>query len=185
MFLEKLVKKCCVWQWCIYAWKLKNKKNAYTIISQNGDVHALLWTVSIWIDKQGNIVLIKNYRHAIDEIVWEIPRGWLEKWLTAEENALKEFKEEVGIEDVPEEVKYLGKFATDSWLVGGYVWYVVLKYEDFSKYNVWSEKDWSYESIYEVKYFSKNLIEEMIKNNDIKDNFTLVAWGLLKTYNLI
>lgn len=185
MLLEKLVKKCCVWKWCLFSSKIKGETWDYAILSKTWDVNAILWTVSIWIDKKGNIVFIKNYRHAIDTICWEMPRWAMEEWLTMEENAFKEFKEEIWIQEKPIEIKCLWKFATDSWIIAGYVWYIVLMYEDFSKYDVWWKKDGHYESILEVKYLTKKDVEKMIKNNDIVDAFTVAAWWLLKTHNLI
>ena len=185
MFLEKLTKKCCVWKWCLFSGKLKNKKWDYAIVSKTWNVNDILWTVSIWVDKYKRIVFIKNYRHALDTICWELPRGAMEKWISTKENALKEFREEVWIKEEPIEIINLWKHAVDSGLIWWYVSYIVLKYDDFSKFGVWWEKNGDYEGIYEVKYLSKEEVEKMIKNNVIKDNFTIWAWWLLKANNLV
>ena len=63
--------------------------------------------------------------------------------------------------------------------------FILLEYEDFSKYNIWWEKDGSYEDIYEVNYFSVFDFEDMVLNGEIVDNFTISAYGLLKLNKLI
>jgi len=185
MYLEKIIKKCCVWKWCLFSWKIKGKEWDYAILSKSTDIKSIIWTVSIWIDKNKNIVMIKNYRHAIDDILWELPRWAKEKNFTVEENALKEFEEEIWIKERPLRIYNLWNIASDSWIIGWYLGMVVLEYEDFSKYDVWWKKDGSYEFIYEVKYYSVEEIAEMIKKNEIKDSFTVSAYSLLKVNSII
>jgi len=118
--IEK-IKKCCVWNWCLFNVKLEGKKWDYAVVGKADKAQQVEGTVSFWIDKNKNIALIKIYRHGIDKLVWELPRGGAEKWLTSEENALKEFQEEIGVLNEPINIKKIGTVAPDS---GIFSWYV-------------------------------------------------------------
>ena len=179
------IKKCCVWNWCLYNLKRNDKEWEYAVISKTWNIWDTLWSVSVWIDKNKNIALIKNYRHAIDKISWELPRWWAEKWISSVDNAVKEFQEEIWIQDEPLFKRLLSVVSPDSGIMSCYVDLVLLEYEDFSRYNIWWEKDGSYEDIYEVNYFSVFDFEDMVLNGEIVDNFTISAYGLLKLNKLI
>lgn len=178
--IKKLIEKCRVWQWKLYSAEIEWKKWDYAIVSKSTDIQKILWTVSVALDKNKNIILIKNYRHAIDAIVWELPRWGMEPEITYQQNAVKEFHEEIWIFDTPLNVKDLWIISPDSWLLWDFVKIVLLEYEDFSKYDIWWEKDGTNEGIYEVKYFSIQELENMIKEWEIVDGFTLSAYSLLK-----
>jgi ADP-ribose pyrophosphatase len=45
----------------------------------------------------GRIVLVRQYRYAVDEAVWELPAGRLDPGETPEEGARRELEEEVGL----------------------------------------------------------------------------------------
>ncbi|MBD3363510.1 NUDIX domain-containing protein [Candidatus Dojkabacteria bacterium] len=47
--------------------------------------------------KSGKIVFCKQYRHAIDKIMLELPAGMIQKGKTHKETAIAELEEEVGI----------------------------------------------------------------------------------------
>ena len=179
------IKKCSVWQWKLFALKIDWLDWEYAFLSKTWEFWKTIWTVSIWIDKNKKIVLIKNYRHAIDKISWELVRWWLEKWLTVEENAIKEFKEETWIDELPLKTIELANLSADTWILGDMVSYVLLEFDDFSKFDVFWKKDWEYEQIYEVKLFEKEEFEKLIKDQKLYDAFTISAYGILKANGII
>ncbi|PJE94186.1 NUDIX hydrolase [Streptomyces carminius] len=65
----------------------------------------------------GRVVLLENYRHATRSWHLEIPRGFGTEGLTAEENALKELREEVGVRAVSS-ITPLGTVHPDTGLHG-------------------------------------------------------------------
>ncbi len=61
------------------------------IVSHNGS--AVI--VPVFADK--TVALVKQYRHAAGEYLWEIPAGSLEKGEDAREGAARELEEEIGV----------------------------------------------------------------------------------------
>src|SRR5262249_740192 len=80
----------------------------------NGKVHEVAIVrhppavVVIPIDADGNVVLIRQYRAAIDRDLWEAPAGSVDAGETADAAARRECEEETG--RVPAQVERLGAF---------------------------------------------------------------------------
>jgi ADP-ribose pyrophosphatase len=64
---------------------------AREVVRHRGSVAALP------VHADGRIVLIRQYRYAVDQLVWEVPAGRLDPGETPEEGARREVEEEVGI----------------------------------------------------------------------------------------
>jgi ADP-ribose pyrophosphatase len=64
--------------------------------------------VLIPITAAGEIVLVRQYRHAIGKVAWELPAGTLKPDERAKEAAHRECHEEIGL--VPEHLELLGGF---------------------------------------------------------------------------
>jgi ADP-ribose pyrophosphatase len=61
------------------------------VVRHRGSVAALP------VHSDGKVVLIRQYRYAVDEWVWEIPAGRLDPGETPEQGARREVEEEVGL----------------------------------------------------------------------------------------
>lgn len=75
-------------------------------LSPLGDVVQVL---AVTPDKQ--IVLTRQYKHGIGEILLELPGGMQQKGKTLAQSALAELEEECGIRAAEEDLKYLCKFS--------------------------------------------------------------------------
>ena len=64
---------------------------AREVVRHRGSVAALP------VHADGRVVLIRQYRYAVDQLVWEIPAGRLDPGETPAEGALREVEEEVGL----------------------------------------------------------------------------------------
>ena len=64
--------------------------------------------VLIPVTDHGDIVLVRQYRHAIGRSVWELPAGSLKPGEQPQAAAIRECHEEVGL--IPSGVEYLGGF---------------------------------------------------------------------------
>lgn len=62
------------------------------------------------IDDDSKIVLIKQFRKAVEGVIWEIPAGKLEKGESPKDCAIRELKEETGY--VASDIKFINKFYT-------------------------------------------------------------------------
>jgi ADP-ribose pyrophosphatase len=61
------------------------------VVRQRGSVAALA------VHDDGRVVLIRQYRYAVDEMLWELPAGRLDPGETPAEGAARELEEEVGL----------------------------------------------------------------------------------------
>jgi len=101
-------------------------------VEEPGGVHAVREVVrhrgsvaALPVRADGRIVLVRQYRYAVDAEVWELPAGRLDPGETPETGARRELEEEVGLR--PEHVRILGR--TRHWL----------RYEVPEK---WIRRDW-------------------------------------------
>jgi ADP-ribose pyrophosphatase len=61
------------------------------VVRQRGSVAALP------VHEDGRVVLVRQYRYAVDALVWELPAGRRDPGETPEEGARRELEEEVGL----------------------------------------------------------------------------------------
>jgi ADP-ribose pyrophosphatase len=61
------------------------------VVRHRGSVAALA------VHDDGRVVLVRQYRYAVDEAVWELPAGRLDAGETPREGARRELEEEVGL----------------------------------------------------------------------------------------
>jgi len=64
----------------------------------------------LYLNYNNEVVLIKQFRKAIEKVIWEIPAGKLEVGENPKECAIRELKEETGYE--AENLKLIHKFFT-------------------------------------------------------------------------
>jgi ADP-ribose pyrophosphatase len=64
--------------------------------------------VIVPVNDEGDVVLVRQYRHAIGRWLWELPAGSLKKGEDAAEAAKRECHEEIGL--VPAKLERLGSF---------------------------------------------------------------------------
>jgi len=120
----------------------------------------------------GKILLMKHFRHSIRSTAWEIPRGFGEKGLSAQENAEKELKEETGLEDA--RIQFLGWVTPDTGMMAS----KAAVYRAEVSGDVKAENNDSNEAILNYKYASLEELKKMVKNGEIEDGFTLSALAL-------
>jgi ADP-ribose pyrophosphatase len=80
----------------------RGEKQEAEVIRHPGSV------VLIPVTDSGDIVLVRQYRHAIGRLAWELPAGSLKQGEDPKEAAIRECHEEIGL--VPSSVERLGGF---------------------------------------------------------------------------
>ena len=120
----------------------------------------------------GSVVLIKQYRHAVDKYLWEIPAGTLEKGETPLDCARRELVEEIGYE-----AKELKKI-TELLPAPGYTDECIHMYIASQLHR--SHQDLDEDEVLEIepKPFEKAIA--MINHGDIMDAKTIVGLSLCR-----
>lgn len=145
--------------------------NYYTyerVLEQNSGA-----AVVLPITPDGRIVLLKQFRHALREEQLQLPRGFGTQKMSASENARKEAGEEIGVDD--EAPIELGTVVANSGLSGVRVKVFLFRIHD--DYRVVYGK----EGIVDARAYTNDEIDELIKNGEITDGFTLSALTLYRT----
>ncbi|MGC8971114.1 MAG: NUDIX hydrolase [bacterium] len=116
------------------------------------------------------ILLVKQYRHPVKEILWEIPAGVFREGETPEECAIRELREETGLS--PLSLVKLGEI----FVAPGYsTEKIYLFYADkFVPSPLPKDKD----EFIELGEFAIDTFKEMIEEDKIKDSKTLAAFCL-------
>ncbi len=125
----------------------------------------------------GRIVLERQFRYPIREILWEIPAGKLDKDEDPFECAKRELLEETGISAL-------------KWQKLGYI-YTTPGFSD-EKIHLYfasgisnGNKHFDEDEFIEIKYFKVEEVEEMIMKNEITDSKTIAAFFRAKGMGLL
>jgi len=118
-------------------------------------------------NEQGKVILIKQYRYPVDEVIYEIPAGKLEKDEEAAECASRELREETGYK--AGSVKEIFRFYPTPGYSTETIY--IFKAEDLSFVGTDLEEG----EYIEVVPKSREELKELYKNGKIKDSKTLIA----------
>lgn len=113
------------------------------------------------------VALVKQYRHAAEKYLWEIPAGSLEKGEDAEEGSRRELKEEIGV--TAGKIEKLSEFYVSPGFLSEKMF--VFLATDLTETAQNLEDD----ELIEVKRFSFAEAFEMIRRNEIEDSKTMVG----------
>jgi len=133
------------------------------------------------VNQHNEIGLIRTYRYAIDEWIWEIPRGFGSESLSPEESAMKELGEETGLKAV---LKHLGRLWLNSGMGNSAGDFFMAK--NVKPLNSQEKKKLNLEEsevISKIRFFKLKEIENMIKKGEIMDIFLITALNLAKINN--
>ncbi len=141
------------------------KEHTYDIIKHNG-------AVAIVALLNGKIVLTKQYRPAVEDVVYEIPAGKLELGEQPEECAKREFLEETGL--LARNIKKITSFYS---AIGFCTEIIHLYYVD-EVMNALQQLD--EDEFIELYKFSIEELEEMIEKGEIIDAKTILSVYMIK-----
>ena len=116
-----------------------------------------------------HIILVNQFRKAPDCTLWEVPAGKLEPNEQPEESARRELREETGF--VAGNISLVHDFYTSPGFANEKI------YVYYANELVRGEAEPDEDEFVEMKIFSRDEIERMLKNHEIHDAKTLV--GLL------
>ena len=136
------------------------------IVEHNGAVGIIAIT------PENKVVLVKQYRKAIEKELWEIPAGKIEPGENPKESAMRELKEETGYS--AQSMKLLHKFYTSAGFSNQKI-YIYLA-ENLTP----GKQNFDDDEFIETKEFSLNDVYDMIYNNYIEDAKTSIGMLLIK-----
>jgi ADP-ribose pyrophosphatase len=128
--------------------------------------------VLVPVTDEGKIILVRQYRHPIGRLVWELPAGSMERGEDPQKAAARECQEEIGL--IPSIVERLGSlFPTPGYCDEDMNLYRLSGLRTPGEGDAAAKPDED-EDI-ESKAFSVNEIEAMVDSGDIIDMKTVAA----------
>ncbi len=126
---------------------------------------------------KNELVLVKQYRHAIGEIAIELPAGFQQKGKTLEESALAELEEEVGIKTTAENLIFLGKTANNPTKINTCIYCYLAKNLEFN-----SNQNFDETEDIEILKVSPQKALDMVKSGEIwvSDSVVNITMAFLK-----
>ena len=118
-------------------------------------------------EKDDKILLVSQYRYAIDKTIWEIPAGKKDEGETSDITAIRELEEECGYRAKSVELLY------SVYPTPGYDNELIYIYK--AKDIVKTQTNFDEGEYIESKWFSKQEIKEMLKTGEINDAKTIIA----------
>jgi ADP-ribose pyrophosphatase len=161
---KKLIKKC---KGKIFVFEVFEEKIGKAKIKRDVVKSPKAVGILPLIDKD-KVILIRQFRFAINKEIWEIPAGKLDRGEKPEIGAKRELKEETGYE--ARELKKIGEFYLSPGYSTEYMYLFLARRLKKGEQNL--DKG---EKIKEVKIFSKKEVLKMIKSRKIVDAKTILA----------
>ena len=121
----------------------------------------------VYCEKDGKVLLVRQFRYPYEEELWEIPAGKLNKGEDPATTAIRELEEEGGIK--AEKVELL--FTV--YPTPGYTDEKIYIYRAIGLTE--TEKNLDEDEFLESVWVEKSKLKQMIKNGEIKDGKTLIA----------
>lgn len=119
------------------------------------------------VDREENILLVAQYRHAVDDVVYEIPAGLLEAGESAAQTAARELQEEIGF--MPGKLEELFTLYSSPGFSDEEV--ILFFATDLTPSQLPQDED----EYIEVVKFKADELTELIANGQIKDSKTIAA----------
>lgn len=146
------------------------KKGIYGVVHRSNSSTIIVET------EKNRILMVKQFRYPTQNLAWELPMGGVDNLELPLETATRELKEEAGLEV---RLTKLGEFHPIPGLTPqkAYVFHGCIKEEEVESVERNSE---AVDEIVERKFFTRQEISKMIKNNEISDGFTLCSLAILR-----
>lgn len=118
------------------------------------------WAAAFALTKEGKVVMVKQYRHGIEEICIELPGGVVDAGEESSAAIKRELKEETGY--VFERIEYLGKVSANPSTGNNYLhMYLALDGEKVAEQSLDETED------VEVVFYSIEEVKALLKENKI------------------
>jgi ADP-ribose pyrophosphatase YjhB (NUDIX family) len=148
-----------------------NKIPEYLVVSPKVKSQNLISGIGILPIFRNKIGLIRVYRHPVGEEMWELPRGFIDEKETAENSAIRELKEETGLDTSRENLESLGYIIPDGGIFRARIQLFAAQCSGLPSLQISSEFGHK-----KLQFFEMPEIAEMANQSQIQDPSTLVAF---------
>ena len=125
------------------------------------------------IDKDGNLIVVHEYRYLLGDQSLEFPAGMIDEGMTPLETAHKEFAEEVGMK--AEQMDYIGKGLIATASVKGYGHVFIARGLGTARLALEDTEQ------IEVSTMSPKAFDEAVANGQVVASHILMAWALARS----
>lgn len=155
------------WDYIVDKYSIDEKEHEYHYCHTNGSVFI------IPVSDDGKFIMVNQFRYLNNRMSLEFPGGGVKEGQNADEIAEHELVEETGFTGDLEKVGFFGPFngVTDEICNV----YIARNLKPSDKH----KKDETEE--FEIQYYSREEIENLIESNEIFDGMTLAAWSLVRS----
>lgn len=123
--------------------------------------------------RDGRFVFIRQFRKALDRVVFEVMAGNVDPGEASEAAAIRELKEETGY--VPDSIRAIGSIYPS-------VGYCDERIDIFyAEVHEPGETDFDHDENIETVLVTEKEMSRLIRENEVQDAKTLAAWALYKT----
>lgn len=147
----------------------------YLVVSPKVKAGNLLSGVGILPLFRERIGLIKVYRHPVGEDMWELPRGFIDPQENSEASAIRELKEETGLDCSRENLESLGYIIPDGGIFRARIQLFLARAHGIPKLQVSSEFGHK-----KLQFFTLEEVGDMAQQSLIQDPSTLIAFYRLQ-----
>ena len=114
------------------------------------------------ITKNGNFIFVRQYKHAYDDILIELPAGFQQKGTTLFQSAVNELEEEIGVKTTEHNLEPIGKVTNNPTKTTHVTYgFMARNLEYNSKQNLENTED------IEILEISPAKVLEMVKNEEL------------------
>lgn len=122
------------------------------------------------IDDEDNIFFVEQFRHAVDELLLELPAGMLEKGEDPQEAALRELEEETGYK--AHHIEFLASFFTSPGVVNEKLYLYLADHLEKTAQHLDDDE------FLKVRRIPSAQVKQMILDNKLNDGKSILAYTL-------
>lgn len=126
--------------------------------------------VAVLPECDGKLGLVHIYRHPLGAAAWEIPRGFVDPKESAAEAALRELREETGMETAASNLVDLGRLAPEPGVIAARI--QIYWARQCVPVSTDGAKELGHGAL---RFFSPDEVADLVSGNEIQDPCTLVA----------